>query len=1365
MSSEAARFSRPSRVNLPELPEETVEIPAPPAFPPPPSLTWLTSIIPFAGIGVMALFYLARVSDNASSLFTALPLLVIALLTLVGTFYSRRRQQQAHQKECDERLLNYIRVLESRRVRLQAAYDAQMAALRLNFPSPEAQLERLLTQPGQGGGRRPTDADFACFRLGIGDVPSRIRVQVADSDHDHDEISRAFALADSYRLLRDAPVLVRLSQAGSVALCGSRERILPAVRAALCHLAGSHAPQDMLLYLIAAPSARDDWRWMEWLPHTSPSYQGGTGDLLMFETEHVQHLLGNLSQMVDERRERPDAPPLPHLVLVIDGPGLIETEVIYATLLREGYTLGISVLCLSGLVEQVPGDCRAIVDVYDDGLFRYALTGMAGGEIVGRALDSLSYQDAEHIARSLSPVSAGEGASGRIPRRVDFLDLYGTGDASELREKIAQRWRRGVPNGVLPHAIPIGRESLTLTTELLLDEDHHGPHGVLAGTTGSGKSELLQSLVCALALEHDPRLLNLLLIDFKGGSTFNGFVDLPHTVGTVTNLDGLLVERALEALKAEVRSRQQFLKQMNVRDVTQYHRFFARTDAHLQDASYQPLPHLFIIVDEYAQLAREMPDFLRELVRIAQVGRSLGLHLILGTQSPMDVITDEMNANLQFRICLRVQNIEASRAVLRRPDAAYLPAGWAGRGYLQVGERGLFKQFQTAYAGGDYRRRGEDDHEEVLELVLENGEIVDLLGRWSRRTSSILADEPYTTARAICEVIREYAAEQRISPAPPLLLPPLEEQVGLNEVFKRAKVNGWNGHEWLLGEVLPGSAPIGLIDDIYKRTQEALWVHLNAGQHDRDGHLLIVGGPGSGKTMLLQTLALSLAFLHPPDQLHLYFLSLTGSGLNGLGELPHAERVVQGTETERVRRLFGRLIHTLNERQAGRARPFEPTIVLFIDPYEPFRDSFYEKHVADFERLIQEGRAVGIYLVVTSSSIGAIPERVRSLIPQRIALQLGNTADYTPAVGAVQMRLEGRLAKGRGFAAGQPPLMCQIALPSREVNSHESLTADDSGELIDKMRLSWGGQTPAPLRELPTRILFSSPAPLPQPETGGIQTLIGQCDDDALSAYTLDWEENGPHFVVIGPAGSGKTNLLHLAVLSAARSYSPQQVRFLLVDFSGRSLRALDGLQHVIARVSDWTGLQEAVSHLSAELETFYVQWKENPQTVFPKTVIVIDDYDMTAEILGAHGPLLQQLRDLARLYSEQGLHIWAAGYLERASDPLIRQLLLRRSGFGLSVRESLHPLNVRTAGLPNDVMPEGRAYFVQHHVLQAIQTLWVEDVGDTVREINRVWRESWRADWVYPEGAAQTAQNAPKPIDDLTIDTDGLLSDLLGDD
>jgi DNA segregation ATPase FtsK/SpoIIIE, S-DNA-T family len=1394
MSAEeqAVLFNRPPRIQLPDLPEETIEIPAPPASSPAPNTSWVVAIIPFAGIGVMAMFYALRTSDNSNTLFTALPLMVLAVLTLAGTVVTRRRQTQQYQRQQDESLLNYIRALENRHVRLQAAYDAQMAILNLSFPSPQEGLNRVMTAPTQLWERRPEDPDFAVLRLGSGDVPSRIRVQVADTDQETDEITRAFTLAETYRLLRDAPVVVPLQQVGSVGMCGARESVLLLMRAAVCGLASAHTPQDLHIHLIAPGTAREDWRWMEWLPHTSYTHQGGAGDLMAFESSRIHNLLGTLSQIVDERREHPDLGRTPHLLLVVDGPTLVESEAVYTTILREGHLIGVSVICLVSALEQIPGDCRAVVEIRDDGSSRYAQTGAAIGEIPGRAVDMLSIQDAEHIARALSSVTLRDvGMSGRIPRRVDFLDLYGVRDVQELPATLAARWRRAIPKGVLPHPVPIGRESLTANTDLLLDEDHHGPHGVLAGTTGSGKSELLQTLVCALALEHDPRLLNLLLIDFKGGSTFNVFANLPHTVGTVTNLDGMLVERALEALKAEVRYRQQFLKKMNVRDVTQYHRFFARTDAHVQDPSYEPLPHLFIIVDEFAQLAREMPDFLHELVRIAQVGRSLGLHLILGTQSPMDVINDEMNANLQFRICLRVQNIEASRAMLRRPDAAYLPAGWPGRGYFQVGERGTFKQFQTAYAGGDYHHRQDGDSEEaaVLELVLESGETVDLLAGWKHAPESALADEPYTTARAVAETIMNYAGDSLIRAAPPLLLPPLEDRISLNIVFRRAVVGGWNGRAWFPPmqdgrPIQPGSAPIGLLDDIYSRTQDALWVHLNTGEQEtsHDGHVLIVGGPGSGKTTLLRTLAMSEALLHPPERLHLYFLSLTGSGLNDLGQLPHAERVVQGTETERVRRLFGRLIHTLEERQAGRTSA-EPTILLFIDQYEQFRDSFYDQHTADFERLINEGRGVGIYLVVTASSMSAVPERLRSLVQQRIALQLGNAGDYALAVGAVQMRLEGQLPKGRGFIAHNPPLMAQIALPCLEATVDDGETLAAMREAVEEMRAARRGeQSPAPIRELPTRIGFEltpAPSPLrregdvgeglrpsPTDEPSHILTTIGQCDDDALSEYTLDWWESGPHFVVIGPAGSGKTNLLHLAVLAAAQQQSPDDVRFLLVDFNGRSLRALAGLKHIIAHITNVTELQEQLACLDAELNAFYEQWREERTVKLPKTVIIMDDYDVAAEILGAQGALLQQIRDHLRLHSEQGLHLWAAGYLERASDPLIRQLLLKRSGFGLSVRESLHPLNIRTAGLPAEPMPEGRAYFVEHNMIQVIQTALVENPAQMVAYINEeIWPDAERAHWLSGNQPLQPPAPPTKADDGLTIDVQGLLDDLMGDE
>jgi len=1398
---QSANFNRPPRLHRPQLQTKLIEIPAPPAQPELPDQNLLITVLPVLGIGVMAIFYVLRAAAGGlgSSLLFAIPLLILAIFVIAATVLAHRWRRKDHEKRTLQNELNYIRALQSKRARLQAAQDAQIALLNeVNLP-PENWLQLALARDLRLWERRPGDADFMQFRVGVGTVPSGVQIKTPDPDLDNPLLDRAFSLADDYRLLDAAPVVISLAADIAVGVYGKRTRMLPAVRAMICHLAMTHAPQELHIHLLAPQASYDDWQWLEWLPHTSVTHQGGIGDLLAFDGDQIRNLLGNLSQIIDERKAHKDVARLPHLLVVMDGPHLAESEPIYNTLLREGDVIGASALCLVSRFEYVPQDCRGVIAIADEDGFEYIRSGESRLQIPGEQIDQLSAQDSEHIARALAAVVMREsGSSGRIPRRVDFLDLYGVRYVHELKERIRARWAREIQRGILPHPVPIGRESLAVATSLHLDEDHHGPHGVLAGTTGSGKSELLQTLVCSLALEHDPRLINLLLIDFKGGSSFNVFEGLPHVVGAITNLDGGLIARALEALRAEIHWRQQFLERMNVRDITQYYRYYIKSTANLEQSDYTPLPHLFILVDEFAQLARELPDFMRELVRIAQVGRSLGLHLILGTQSPMDVITDEMNANLQFRICLRVQNIEASRAMLRRPDAAYLPAGWAGRGYFQVGERGLFKQFQTAFVGADYQPPLEDDSAEemVLEIITDHGEAINLLPEIHTSYPAgvvppEIISEPYTVAKAIVETIQDFSEVAGITPAPPILLPPLPDQITLKVPFSSISTKGWDGRNWEHpgydaqgNSIQVGSAPVGMVDDIYSRTQHPLWVHLNTVGDEGSGHLIVVGSPGTGKTTVIRTLALAQAMLHSPDHLHLYFLSFTGTGLNELGKLPHAEQVVYGSESERVRRLFGRLIQTLDARQADVTSGKMPIIILCLDQYEQFRDSYRDQHHADFERLLNEGRAVGIYVVITLSNIAAMPDRLRSLVQQRIALQLAESGDYTLAVGRIRTQFETYLPGGRGYIYSNPPLVCQVSLPSmQEYVESPAAASDDLKQLVSDMKQSYRAltgrrQSPAHIEELPRRIPLEKLPPVDPTPAPHIITPLGRYDDDSLSLFTLDWWESGGHFIVTGSPGSGKTNLLRTAILSAAAHYSPQDVRFLLVDFNGRNLRGLRDLKHCIRHITDTLTLQAQLVNLSSEMNAFYAQVRQHesdglPPPKLPATVIIIDDYDATSEALIGSEDLLRSLRDHVRLHSDLGLSVWVAGYLERTADPLIKLLLLRRTGFALGVRESLQRLNLRVTGLPLDAMPQGRAYFPQGNQINVVQTAIVDDLATMVQHLNNdVWLEQDRAHWLHPASKAQilgdvaTAGDAGDTAGNrwsLDIDTAGLIDDLLG--
>ena len=402
-----------------------------------------------------------------------------------------------------------------------------------------------------------------------------------------------------------------------------------------------------------------------------------------------------------------------------------------------------------------------------------------------------------------------------------------------------------------------------------------------------------------------PILLNFLLIDFKGGSTFGIFEKLPHVVGLVSNLDKPSALRALEAITAELETREKFLKKLDVPDILAYHKLIKQGDFPI---NWQPLPHLFIIVDEFAQMIHEMPDFLSKLVETARTGRSLGVHLILATQRPGGVVTDEMRANLNFRISLRVQTIDDSRDLLRRPDAAFLPPNLPGRAYFQLGDGGTPRQFQVARTGVHYETQIVEKKNEIklYRLDYEEGSVRDL-STGEEPDDDSQKDTRETLARALVESLVELYTSQiknGFEPMKPILLPPLPTEIGIDEI---TKTNGatWNekASAWNLKDIneIGFNIPLGVIDNLSKRIQPPYI--LNFLEHG--GHLMAVGGPQSGKTYFLQTLVYSLVTRYTPLQAQIYILSFAGGELEAVADLPHVGKVIHGSDTERLHRLIG----------------------------------------------------------------------------------------------------------------------------------------------------------------------------------------------------------------------------------------------------------------------------------------------------------------------------------------------------------------------------------------------------------------------------------------------------------------------------
>lgn len=1397
-------FDRPPRIRRTPLSGE-IEIPAPP----PPdagntSQNLLLALLPASGILLLGLMYLLLGGSSLGNPLFAVPMLALGVISVLTALLAFSYQNLERKRQTLRTRRDYHRLLDRRLARLQAARDLQLHVNALDHPSPDALL--MQCQGPSLWERRPTDDDFGAVRLGLGSLISGVQVKAPDPDTRSPDTGRALGLAFDYRQLPGAGVALNLMRTGSLGVVGGREDTLPFLYSLLAQIVTFHAPADLNLYIFSSRVRYRAWNWARWLPHTSAAQRGGFPDYLAFEADHARQLLDALARRIDARKAG-NAADGAFILVVFDDVASIRDEVAYKTLIGAE---GVTALCIAGEPGEVPGDCRGLIQVAG-GEFHVALT---DGRTLRGSADSMTRGQIEAIARALANYRIPAlGDTNRIPTTLGFLQMYAAETVAALN--VAERWARPVPpRGDLPFAVPIGNDSFSSQLALDLSERAHGPHGVIAGTTGSGKSELLQTIVAALAVEHHPYLVNFLLIDYKGGAAFNVFRALPHTVGIITNLNAVEALRALEALKAENRRRQQFLIERNAEDITEYHRRLGRLGG-VFPRNWEPLPHLIIIIDEFAELKASLPNFIDELVATVRVGRSLGMHLILSTQRPAGQVTPEMSANLNFRLCLRVQTPDESREVLRRPDAAFLPQGVPGRAYFQVG--GELRQFQVARVGAEYAESADAESQPpneptvpmALRLVRYERKL-DLLRRRARRDSEGQGAPPElrpsafvaasaestqaqsamrrttqtaarvpTLAEALAREMATLYASLPYRAMSPVLLPSLSAQLPLDDVM----IGGWDGAAWRAPGVRWGRIPVGLIDDLANRAQPPLVLDF-AG----NGHFIAAGGPGAGKTTLLRTLAMAIARQFEPDRAQLYLLSLAGRGLDTLAELPHVGAVIHGDERERVVRLIRRLLAIVearraafaqvnaddlgmyNERAAIRDLTMFPAIYVLIDNFVELRQS-YEGELADVLRLIRDGRAAGVYFAITTPTT-SLPNVLMNLIEQRFALHMPDKGDYLLFFNRLSERpLAPRPGSGLLGQAGGPPLHCQIMLPA----TGDTDDARDSNlrATIAAMRAAWGERAvPEPVQVLPENVDLEATAalqPLPPPLPGEpLRAAIG-LDGLTLRPYTLDWRS--AHFLVIGPVGSGKSNQLRALLLSIAGRYPPADVNMLLVDFGQESLRPLRRLPHVIAYLTDEQALFEHLGHFRAE-----IGWRraeiarrgagddldegETGRCLFPPIIVAIDDYDQLQEALGGVGQeVFTELGQMIRRDSRLGFHFLVAGEttnMLRAGDPLLRQLRLLRSGFALVAAESVEVLGSKvTAAMRREELVVGRGYHIARGAARLAQFAHCPEPGRLARDIAARWSGYGRAAWTHraPIAGPPPVRGAPPQAPGLDLD------------
>lgn len=1096
-----------------------------------------TMVIPML-LGSLMMITASRMSGGNTSIFMFTGLVTAGGSAIVGVFWAINNMRYAKKMLAEDearRFQAYSEYIIDKSDEIRREYEKYRTSMYTMYPSA-AEVSKYNRSSEALWNRNVSHDDFLAYRLGLGemDFPTVINVPKERFTLIYDELAKKpTAIKNDYSILYDIPITVDLLKRKLIGIVGGQNKwgAYEIVRTLSTQIAANSCYTDVkLIYIYNAEKDTENWEYAKWLPH------------VWSEDKKVRYIATNkneasdvffeLMQIFRRRVEEENSytirnkvtVPKPYYIMIVSDIEMLEGELITKYMYSQAPELGLTSLILTEGIEQLPNECTYVIQ--NDARIK-ELHDLSNNETKKIKFDAMDCMTLEYFARRLAPIEVKEVEVGKdVPDGITFFEMYGAKTFKDFN--VSERWLKN-RNYENMRAL-IGVKGGGVPCYLDVHEKYHGPHGLVAGTTGSGKSETLQTYLLSLAINFSPDDVAFFLIDYKGGGMAGLFDNLPHLAGSISNLSGNQIRRAMISIKSENKRRQRIFNENGVNNINNYTKRYKLGEVSL------PIPHLFIVIDEFAELKREEPEFMKELISVAQVGRSLGVHLILATQKPAGTVDDNIWSNSKFRLCLRVQDQQDSKDMLHKADAAFITQ--AGRGYLQVGNDEIYEMFQSGYSGAPYDANAMDSENVVSMISINGSESYVSTGEKAKETGKTV-----TQLDAVIDYLAKHSEMNGYRQQSRLWMPLLPEVLYLKDL------NGYMARQYN-GEAWPANSgrfslmtQIGMCDDPVNQAQMPFEIDFATA-----GHIAVIGNITSGKSTFIQSLLYAIMCRYSPEMVNFYAIDYSSQMLASIEEAPHTGGVIFENEPEKINKFFYLFEQIIEERKkllrGGNFAQFVqvngykiPAIIITIDNYGSFREKTNQKYDDKILALAKEGVGYGIYLFLSASGVTAseLPMKLADNIKTMICLNLNDKYSYSEALrySHLEVMPENNI-KGRGLCLyNEVPLEFQTAL---SVEAADDFTR---GEIIKRvcldMKQHFSGALPRQIPVIPEKPLWADFEALDDVKEMQKTDRFMAIGYDMVSAavYGIDLSKIYT-YLVAGRARTGKTTLLKAIARSAA---------------------------------------------------------------------------------------------------------------------------------------------------------------------------------------------------------------------------------------